>query len=155
MHKISPFIILFSIKVVVLQQKESCFQIVGIMYWQYILIPFRMRRLHLSLLYVGHCCIIKRPSSFNAPSSTGCCGSEDSVPQLPTRVVRALHLNNSLCTYSAIHICLLEIFDHGKRILWWCYNIYNHACKQSQDRDLRNLLSLGPEICCNTSNIIS
>ena len=23
-----------------------------------------MRRLHLSLLYVGHCCIIKRPSSF-------------------------------------------------------------------------------------------
>ena len=54
----------FSIKVVVLIQKESCFQIVSIMYWQYIWISFRMRRLHLSKLYVGHCCIIKRPSSF-------------------------------------------------------------------------------------------
>ena len=34
------------------------------MYWHYLLIPFRMRRLHLSLLNVGHYCIIKRPSSF-------------------------------------------------------------------------------------------
>ena len=55
--------IFFSIKVVVLQQKETCFQIESIMYWQYILISLRMRRLHLSLLYVRHCCIIKRPSS--------------------------------------------------------------------------------------------
>ena len=59
-HLLSIF---FSIKVVVLQQKESCVQIVSIMYWLYILISFRMRRLHLLCLYVGHCCIIKRPSS--------------------------------------------------------------------------------------------
>ena len=55
---------LFSIKVIVIQQKVSCFQIVNIMYWQYILISLRMRRLHFSLLYVGQVCIIKRPSSF-------------------------------------------------------------------------------------------
>ena len=36
------------------------------MYWQYILILLIMRRLHLSSLYVGHVCIIKRPRSFNA-----------------------------------------------------------------------------------------
>ena len=58
----------FSIKVVVLQQKESCFQIVSIMYWQYILISLRMRRLHLSLLYVGHCCITNRPNSSGVES---------------------------------------------------------------------------------------
>ena len=61
-HLLSIF---FSIKVVVFQQKESRFQIESIMYWQYILIAFRMGRLHLLLLYVGHCCIIKRPSSFS------------------------------------------------------------------------------------------
>ena len=54
----------FFIKVVVIQQKLSCFQIVSIMYWQYILILLIMRRLHLSSLYVGHICIIKRPRSF-------------------------------------------------------------------------------------------
>ena len=55
---------LFSIKVIVIQQNVSCFQIVSIMYWQYILISLRMRRLHFSLSYVGQVCIIKRPSSF-------------------------------------------------------------------------------------------
>ena len=54
MNKISPFINFFSIKVVVIQQKVSCFQIVSIMYSQYILILLIMRRLHLSSLYVGH-----------------------------------------------------------------------------------------------------
>ena len=58
----------FSIKVVVIQQKESCFQIVNIIYWQYISISLGMRRLHLSLLYVGHVCIIKQPSSFSLQS---------------------------------------------------------------------------------------
>ena len=55
---------LFSIKVIVIQQKVSCLQIVSIMYWQYILISPRMRRLHFSLSYVGQVCNIKRPSSF-------------------------------------------------------------------------------------------
>ena len=64
MNKISPFINFFSIKVVVIQQKVSCFQIVSIMYWQYSLILISMWRLHLSSLYVGHICIIKRPRSF-------------------------------------------------------------------------------------------
>ena len=50
----------FSIKVVLIQQKVSCFQIDSIMYWQYILILISMWRLHLSSLYVGHICIIKR-----------------------------------------------------------------------------------------------
>ena len=54
----------FSIKVVVIQQKLSCLQIVSIVYWQYILILLIMRRLHLLSLYVGHVCIIKRPRSF-------------------------------------------------------------------------------------------
>ena len=58
---------IFSIKVVVIQQKVSCFQIVSIMYWQYILILISMWRLHLSSLYVGHICIIKRPRSFWYP----------------------------------------------------------------------------------------
>ena len=53
----------FSIKVIVIQQKVSCFQIVSIVYWQYKLISLRMRRLHFSLSYVGQVCIIKRPSS--------------------------------------------------------------------------------------------
>ena len=53
----------FSIKVV-FQRKVSCVQIVSIMYWKYILISLRMQRLHLSLLYVGYICIIKRPNSF-------------------------------------------------------------------------------------------
>ena len=60
-HLLSFF---FSIKVVVIQQKLSCFQIVSIMYWQYILILLIMRWPHLSSLYVGHVCIIKRPRSF-------------------------------------------------------------------------------------------
>ena len=55
----------FSIKVVVIQQKLACFQIVSIMYWQYLLILLIMRRLHLSSLYVGHVCIIKRPRSLS------------------------------------------------------------------------------------------
>ena len=55
---------IFSIKVVVIQQKLSCFQIVSITYWQYILILLIMRRLHLSSLYAGHVCIINRPRSF-------------------------------------------------------------------------------------------
>ena len=55
---------IFPIKVVVIQQKLSCFQIVSIMNWQYILILLIMRRLHLSSLYVGHVCIIKWPRSF-------------------------------------------------------------------------------------------
>ena len=54
---------IFSIKVVVFQQKDSCFQIASIMYRQYKLISFRMRRLHFTLSYVEHCCIIKGPSS--------------------------------------------------------------------------------------------
>ena len=56
---------IFFIKVVVIQQKMSCFQIVSIMYWQYILILISVWRLHLSSLYVGHICIIKRPRSFS------------------------------------------------------------------------------------------
>ena len=56
---------IFSIKVIVIQQKVACFQIVSIMYWQYILISLRMRRLHFSLSYVGQVCIIKQPSSFS------------------------------------------------------------------------------------------
>ena len=54
-HLLSFF---FSIKVVVIQQKVSCFQRVSIMYWHYILISLRMRRLHFSLSYVGQVCII-------------------------------------------------------------------------------------------------
>ena len=37
-----------------------------IMYWQYILILISMWRLHLSSLYVGHICIIKRPRSLTS-----------------------------------------------------------------------------------------
>ena len=54
----------FSIKVIVIQQKVSCFQIVSIVYLQYKLISLRMQRLHFLLSYVGQVCIIKRPSSF-------------------------------------------------------------------------------------------
>ena len=54
----------FSIQVIVIQQKVSCFQIVSIMYWHYILISLRMQRLQFSLSYVGLVCIIKGPSSF-------------------------------------------------------------------------------------------
>ena len=54
----------FSIKIIVIQQKVSCFQIFSILYWQYKLISLRMRQLHFSLSYVGQVCIIKRPSSF-------------------------------------------------------------------------------------------
>ena len=44
---------------------SDCNIYISIMYWQYILISCRMRRLHLLLLYVGHCCITKWPSSFS------------------------------------------------------------------------------------------
>ena len=60
-----------SIKVVVIQQKVSCFQIVSIMYWQYILILISMWRLRLSSLYVGHICIIIRPRSFDRSMTLG------------------------------------------------------------------------------------
>ena len=51
---------IFSIKVIVIQEKVTCFQIVSIMYWQYLLISRTMRRLHFSLSYVGQFCIKKK-----------------------------------------------------------------------------------------------
>ena len=54
---------IFSVHVIVIQQKMACFQKVSIMYWQYILISL-MQRLHFSLSYIGQVCIINGPSSF-------------------------------------------------------------------------------------------
>ena len=68
-HLLSFF---FSIEFVVIQQKVSCFQIVKIIYLQYIQVLsfLRMQRLHISLLYVGHVCIIKRHSFLHTVVST-------------------------------------------------------------------------------------